>query len=421
MTWTFATPPLTLVASHPAGGPARRDPLLFVAFDQKIDAQTVVRCPPDPGRRPELPRAPRHRREDRGGRHRQGPLERSESGRFIAFRAEAPLPADAEVTVTVPAGTPSAEGPKTTTKAQDWRFRTFGPLRVKSHRCGYNGQCPPFTPFQIEFTNPIDAKAFRKEMVTVSPALPGLKAAVYGPTLNLSGASKGRTRYTVTLGAEVPDTFGQTLESPQTVTFDVGSAQASLFAPGGNLVVLDPAAGPRFSVYSVNQTALRVRATAVTPEDWPAFLKFMQAGSDAKAAAPGRTVLETVVKVQGQADELTETRLDLRPALPGGARATRLARRSGPARRRNQQQRDGSGLSAHGSSLGAGHEDRPRRVRGRPEPAGLGDIARGWTSPGPGGALPGARRGRGGHGGQWSRHPALTRRRARRPRRATRQ
>ncbi len=248
----------------------------------------------------------------------KGLSERSESGLWLAFRAEAPLPPDAEVTVTVPAGTPSAEGPKTTTKAQEWRFRTFGPLRVKSHRCGYNGHCPPFTPFQIELTNPIDAKAFRKEMVTVTPALPGLKAAVYGPTLNLSGASKGRTRYTVTLGAEVPDTFGQTLESPQTVTFDVGSAQASLFAPGGHLVVLDPAAGPRFSVYSVNQTVLRVRATTVTPEDWPAFQKFMQAGGDAKATAPGRMALDTVVKVQGQADELTETRLDLRPALQNG-------------------------------------------------------------------------------------------------------
>ena len=44
----------------------------------------------------------------------------------------------------------------------------------------------------------------------------------------------------------------------------------------GGLVVLDPAAGPRFSVYSVNHAALKVRAYAVAPEDWPAFGAFMQ-------------------------------------------------------------------------------------------------------------------------------------------------
>jgi hypothetical protein len=99
----------------------------------------------------------------------------------------APLPADAEVTVALAAGLASAEGPKTTLKQQEWRFRTFGPMRVKSHRCAWNDQCPPLTPWQIEFTNPIDAKAFRKEMVRVSPDLPAFKAEVCRASLNVRG------------------------------------------------------------------------------------------------------------------------------------------------------------------------------------------------------------------------------------------
>jgi alpha-2-macroglobulin len=316
--WTFATPAPTLLASHPVGGPARRDPLLFVAFDQKVEPQAVIGGV-------QIRAAGQTFRARLAGAEEvladesvKALSERSEAGRWLVFRSEAPLPVDVDVTVTVPAGTPSAEGPKRTTKAQEWRFRTFGPLRVKAHRCGYNNQCPPFTPWQVELTNPIDAKRFRREMVQVAPALPGLKVDVYGDSLNIRGQSKGRTRYTVTLGPEIADTFGQKLETPALLTFEVGSAQASLFAPGGNLVVLDPAAGPRFAVYSVNHTALRVRATTVTPEDWPAFQKLMQSRGDDKAVPPGRAALDTTVKVQGVPDELTETRIDLGPALKDG-------------------------------------------------------------------------------------------------------
>jgi alpha-2-macroglobulin len=316
--WTFSTPPPTLLASHPVGGPARRDPLLFVAFDQKVEPRAVIG-----GIEIRAAGQTFHARlataeEVLADDTVKAFTQRIEPGRSLAFRPEAALPADAEVTVTVPAGTPSAEGPKKTTKAQEWRFRTFGPMRVKSHRCGYKDQCPPYTPWQVEFTNPVDAKAFRKEMVRVKPEVPGLKVEVYGQNLSIHGASKGRTRYTVTLVAAIPDAFGQTLEEPGIVTFDVGPARPSLFAPGGNLVVLDPVAAPRFSVYSINHPALRVRASSVTPEDWPAFQKFMQSRGDDKAPPPGRSVLDTTVKVQGRPDELTETRIDLSPALQNG-------------------------------------------------------------------------------------------------------
>ncbi len=73
-----------------------------------------------------------------------------------------------------------------------------------------------------------------------------------------------------------------------------------------------------------------------------------------------------------------------RPA-PGATewtRATRPTRGSGRARGGQQQQRDGAWVPAVGSSLGAGHADRPRRFRGRSRLRGMGDLARRRTSPG---------------------------------------
>ncbi len=127
------------------------------------------------------------------------------------------------------------------------------------HRCGWQeGQCPPGAPWHIELSNPVDAASFRKDMVRVEPALPGLVVSVHGPMLVVQGRSKPRTTYRVTLAASLPDTFGQTLGAAQTITFAVGRAEPSLQAAGGELAVLDPAAGPRLSVYSTGLATLKV-------------------------------------------------------------------------------------------------------------------------------------------------------------------
>src|SRR5262249_13759694 len=115
----------------------------------------------------------------------------AQAGRWLAFRPVEPLPADAAITVTVGPGTPSADGPKKTTAAQTWSYRTFGPLRVTGHRCGYRNECPPGAPFEIDFSNALDARAFRKELLTVEPAITGLQSFAQGPTLTLRGATKG--------------------------------------------------------------------------------------------------------------------------------------------------------------------------------------------------------------------------------------
>jgi alpha-2-macroglobulin len=319
--WTFTTPPPALTASHPKDEPARRDTLLFAAFDQRVDPQAVretivVRAGQTPVRA-RLATAEEVKADDGVSRRAADAGE----GRWIALRALEPLPADSPIEVTVGPGTPSAEGPRRTQKPQAWSFQTFGPLRVTGHECGWKpGECPPFTPWQITFSNPIDAQSFRKEMVRVEPDLPALKVDLYGDRMVVSGRATGRTAYRVTLAAALPDAFGQTLGRDETVEFQVTAAPRSLTAAGNGFVVLDPAAGPRFSVYSVNHDALKVRAYAVGPADWPAFQKHMQLSwsNTARPDPPGRLVLSKTLQVEARPDELTETAIDLSIALREG-------------------------------------------------------------------------------------------------------
>jgi uncharacterized protein YfaS (alpha-2-macroglobulin family) len=318
--WSFTTPAPRLTASYPRDAPARRDAVIVAAFDQKVDPQAVLATIAVRAGGAVLPARLATADEVEADPAVARIAAEAGEGRWLALRA-VPLPADAAVTVTVGPGTPSAEGPRRTTEAQAWGFRTFGPLRVTGHECGWRkGECPPFTPWQIVFSNPIDAKAFHEEMVRVEPELPALKVDLYGDRMIVSGRATGRTAYRVTLAAALPDTFGQTLGQDRTVSFQVTAAPQGLSAPGNGFVVLDPAAGPRLSIWSVNHDALKVRVYAVGPADWPHFQKHMQAAwsNTAPATPPGRLVLSRTVPTEARPDEMAETRIDLSSALRDG-------------------------------------------------------------------------------------------------------
>ena len=187
-------------------------------------------------------------------------VQRAQEGRWLAFRTTEPLPADSAVTVTVGPGTPSAEGPLTTAKAKTYTFRTYGPLKVVRAECGWGGDCTPLMAWQIEFSNPLDRDTITEASVTVAPALSGLTLDVYGNTLQIRGASQGRTTYRITLDAGIGDIFGQTLGKSETVSIAVGSAQPMMAVPGNNFVVLDPLGKPTLSAYTINYNRLNVRA-----------------------------------------------------------------------------------------------------------------------------------------------------------------
>ncbi|MET0624258.1 MAG: alpha-2-macroglobulin family protein [Pyrinomonadaceae bacterium] len=332
LTWKFATPAPKLVAKYPEGVNTRRDAVIFMEFDQKVDPAAVLRTlkltagASAPALR--LAKDDEIAADENVSRL----VKAATAGRWLAVRATGAggeareaLPADSPVTVTVGAGTPSAEGPRRTTAAQSFSFRTYGPFRVTSHACGWNDRCAPSDQWIIQVSNPVDLEAFDASKVKVEPEVPGLTVNAYGTTIYVHGSKRGRTSYRVTLDPALRDQFGQTLGSPVTVSFNVGPAPPGLMSGGGNFVVLDPAGGPHLSVYSVNHPTLKVTLYAVEPKDYEAYVAHMRSVNgyyDEKrqgpAGPPGTLVSSKPVAVKGQPDELTETRLDLSAALKGG-------------------------------------------------------------------------------------------------------
>ncbi len=330
--WKFATPAPKLKAKYPEGVNTRRDAIIFMEFDQRVDPEAVLRTVKLTSGA--APLAVRLAKDDEiaADENVKRLAAAATKGRWLALRAvgaggetREALPAASPVTITVGPGTPSAEGPRTTTAPQAFSFRTYGPFRVTTHACGWNNRCSPTDPWIIQVSNPVDREAFDSSKVKVEPEVPGLNVSAYGTTIYINGSKRGRTTYRVTLDSSIRDEFGQTLGKPATVSFSVGAAPAGLVAAGGNFVVLDPAGGTYFSVYSINHPSLKVSLYAVEPKDYEGYVAHMRtiAGYyDEKrqkpAGPPGTLVSTKTLAVKGQPDEMTETRLDLSEALKGG-------------------------------------------------------------------------------------------------------
>ena len=330
--WKFATPPPKLVRKYPEGGPARRDAIVFMEFDQRVEPEAVLRTVQLRAGASALRLRLAKDDEIAADENVKRLAEAATKGRWLAVRAvgaggeaREALPPDSPVTVTVGPGTPSAEGPRTTARPESFSFRTYGPLRVVSHECGWQKRCAPSDQWRVTFSNPLDREAFDRTQIKIEPEVPGAGVSVYGNTVYIGGAKRGRTAYKVTFEAGLRDEFGQTLGRPVTLTFNVGPAQPGLASAGGNFVVLDPAGGPHYSVYSVNHPSLKVSLYAVRPEDYEHYRAHMRTVTgyyDEKrqkpAGPPGTLVSTKTVEVRGQPDELTETRIDLSQALKGG-------------------------------------------------------------------------------------------------------
>jgi uncharacterized protein YfaS (alpha-2-macroglobulin family) len=334
-TWTFATPPPQVKSSYPSSNaPTTRDALMFVEFDQRIDPAAVLNTIKVVGGKSQLKIRLATQQEVEADKTVSQLAKSAEKGRWLAFRAinsetgdtRLALPVDSGINVQIGPGTPSAEGPRTTTSAQAFSYRTYGLFRVTGQRCGYSQKCTPFDPWYIDLTNPVDAAAFEQSQIRVEPEIPGMKVNLYGQTLSIEGVKRGRTVYKVTLASSLKDQFGQTLGSNVTLTFNVGPAPPSLASSGKAFIVLDPSAPRTFSVYSVNYKTLNVKLFKVKPEDWEKFARYMRFVHDyyedtkqqKQTVPPGVLVSTKTVTVKGQADEMTETRLDLAPALDDG-------------------------------------------------------------------------------------------------------
>ncbi|MBA3714762.1 MAG: Ig-like domain-containing protein, partial [Pyrinomonadaceae bacterium] len=355
-TWTFATPAPQVKTKYPENIPMRRDALMYVEFDQRVDPAAVLRTiRVRGGGATNLSLRLATDDEIATDEIVRQLVKTALKDRWLAFRAvdatngdpRVALPADSGISVSIGPGTPSAEGSRTTTTAQGFSFRTYGRLRVTEHRCGWQKVCTPFDEWRITLSNNLDAGAFDKSQVRIVPEFPDAKIAVYGNVIQISGLKRGRTVYKVMLDGALKDDFGQTLGDTAPLTFNVGSAPPSLASSADGFVVLDPSSAPRFSVYSINHNTLKVSLYTVAPEDWERFgnyLRFTSGyGDDNKsqkqATPPGKLSYSKTIEVKGQPDEMTETRIDLAPAVKGEfGQVVVVVESTLPVKRNNERQ-----------------------------------------------------------------------------------
>jgi len=320
--FSFETPPPTLAGSYPnSSRPQRLDVPMLLAFDQKIDPQAVLAKLKVSANGTTIPVVLMDAAAIANSKEMKEVVanltKAEQQGRWLAFRATRDLPRASVITMEVPAGTPSAEGPNKTVAAQSHSFHTFAPLAIVQHECGYRNQCPPGTPYTLRFNNPLDADKFADEQITVSPEVPNLKIVQSSTTLSIMGATRARTTYKVTVSGGVLDEFGQTLGKDATFTWKVTDAVPTFYGPRG-MVVLDPAAKKQtLDFFTTNYEQLKVRLYKVDVGSYDAYGFALRNlwNKDKPPRWPGRKVFDQLVKTSVGKDSLVETHVDLAAAL----------------------------------------------------------------------------------------------------------
>jgi uncharacterized protein YfaS (alpha-2-macroglobulin family) len=319
--WTFTTPPPKVISSYPVDIPQPLEPIIFIAFDQRIDPSAVlahITLQPD-----SLSASLRLATEEEIQTNEQVSrlAKDAQEGRWLALKPAEPLPPDTGIIVDIGAGTPSAEGPLVTMGTQSFRFQTYAPLRIEQHGCSYFGEtCQPLTPFYINFNNPIDLTSYQEAMLTIQPEVPGAAVSIYDTTITIQGATQGQTTYTVQVSKDIQDIFGQKLGKDTNLTFKVGSMDASLVGPDQSFVTVDPTINqPVFTVYTINYSRLAVKIYAVQPSDWPAYKQYLRdyQQTDKAVIPPGSKVFDKTISIEAATDTLTEVDIDLKPYLDG--------------------------------------------------------------------------------------------------------
>lgn len=321
VTWTFNTPAPILSSHYPSYGPQPLEPIMFAAFDQRINPSAVLETTQVLVNGNQVSIRMATEDEINADVRVKSLSEYSPEGRWLAFKADKAFPKDADIQVVIGPGTPSAEGPLLTTQSQGFSFETYPPLRIDEYGCSWYGDnCPPLSPFYIRFNNPLDPETFADSMISLNPELAGGVFSVSGNTLTIKGASEGRTTYRITVDSLITDIFGQQLGKDETVKIKVGKAEPVLIGPQKTLVTIDPAVEkPELSLYTINYDKLDVKIYAVEPRDWQAFKQYLQdyARTDKPPTPPGKLMLDDTLRFQNPDDALSEVKLDLSQVMDG--------------------------------------------------------------------------------------------------------
>ena len=327
--WSFSTPAPTIKNSNIASSTVQsRDKIIFIEFDQRINPADVLKKIKLSHGNTIFGTRLATTAEIESDEDARNFVSVAQKDRWIAFRAInketgdplLALPSEASISVSIEPGTPSAEGPKTTTAAQKLSFQTFGPMRLLQHICGHSGGeiCSPGNPFTLVFNNLIDEKQFKERDIRIEPEIPGATFYHYGPVVQISGTKKPNTRYTVTVNS-LRDTFGQNVDKPIAVTFTTGPAVSWFRLASEEMSVLDPAGPAAIPLFTTGVQKLAVELYAVQPEDWVSFARYKtwlaNQRTHPEPPRPGTLVLSRELNFPSSDGSIIQTDIDLSPAL----------------------------------------------------------------------------------------------------------
>ena len=308
----FQTPTLRLEESYPNGGPQPLHPLLFLRFDQDIDAKKLAPELHLRGNSEEIPLRLARREEILQDHQVNALVEGASEKRTLVLALKGKLSPGQAYSMELPAGLHSTEGPLGTVKGQAFSFETYQPLKPQRKSISRG----PFEAWEIYFNNKLDDKKWDPKWIRVEPELPDLKVQVSGSALIVTGRPKARSQYKVVLEPALLDEYGQKLGQVETIEVKVGPAKPLFSAKNSRFLTLDPAGKPELSCEVLNVPALRVRAWRVKPEDWADYVKILDEREPAKI--PGTSVLDEQVRTGAEADQSKQMTVDLSSAFSNG-------------------------------------------------------------------------------------------------------
>jgi hypothetical protein len=312
----FVTPALQMVSSMPNSGSQPLNPLVFVGFNQDIDASAVARNIKISSNGQDVPFNLAGLDVLAKNKSMRNTVESFGKNRCLVLKFSQELRPSSSYQVSVLAGTPSKEGPLLTAAAQNFSFSTYEALSVRGH----SGEVQPGQPLNMWFNNSLDPAKCKLDQIRVTPPLKKQAIKINGASLMIYGQTKARSEIQVELPASLTDTYGQTLGKSQTLSFKVGPAAQRFSGPNQGFVVLDPQ-GPRQLPFSVvNVKRVHLRAWRVEPKDWSAYLSYSleRRRNDKNAKPPGTQVLDVDVDTNCPLDEAADFNLDLAKALKDG-------------------------------------------------------------------------------------------------------
>ena len=238
------------------------------------------------------------------------------------FTPASELAADTEYKVVCDAGLRGVEGNLGTAEAMSADLKTHGPLRfVKNDPAGNDIVPQEGMHLDLAFSNPL-APPYR---LTIEPAVPGFPQRCHDLGLDPAGLScsatlEPHTTYTVTVGKDQRDIFGQELGTEQVLTLHTTDAEPTVSVETGYF--LAELTRPELPVWTRNVKELTVTAVAITPENFHQLRPKLDWWDSTPADLKGTRLVAKTQKlaVAGAKNAWTQQRLSARElvgATPG--------------------------------------------------------------------------------------------------------